>query len=228
MDRFPKILVAPLALNLDDYLRTNEELTIVRFPEHFFQSEKAYNRLLKTWGFFERFLRYEYILVHQLDCYVFEDQLDFWCGQGYDYVGAPWANFDWLFRKRRGFIGKLPGLHLLMNKVGNGGFSLRKVSTFYRAAKRFGLLARFCDFHEDLFWSNVVYRLYPNFSIPDFQTALGFAFELEPRRCYESNSHRLPFGCHAWAQYDLDFWETKFAPEDVLTLQQHGTANLTK
>jgi hypothetical protein len=61
-------------------------------------------------------------------------------------------------------------------------------------------------FHEDLFWSFHARKLLPTFKIPTPQEAVAFAFEMAPRYCFRQNSNQLPFGCHAWARYDRDFW----------------------
>ena len=63
------------------------------------------------------------------------------------------------------------------------------------------------DFNEDLFWSFEAGRFVTDFRIPTPIQALDFSFELAPRYCFEANSGRLPFGCHAWARYDRDFWQ---------------------
>lgn len=61
--------------------------------------------------------------------------------------------------------------------------------------------------NEDCFWSFRARTYYPGFKIAPVEEALDFAFEVDPRRCYELNGGRLPFGCHAWAKYDRAFWE---------------------
>ena len=69
--------------------------------------------------FYQRFASSEYILIYQLDGYVFSDALETWCQKGYDYIGAPVFRFH--------------GSHEAGNrlwKVGNGGVSLRKTATF--------------------------------------------------------------------------------------------------
>jgi Protein of unknown function (DUF5672) len=50
-------------------------------------------------------------------------------------------------------------------------------------------------------------RLDPTFRIPPPETALSFAFETNPRECFELNGRRLPFGCHKWWLHDREFWE---------------------
>ena len=67
-------------------------------------------------------------------------------------------------------------------------------------------LARF-NSNDDNFWANRASHYYPQFKIAPLKTALGFAFECVPRHCFELNNHALPFGCHAWAKYDRQFWE---------------------
>jgi hypothetical protein len=61
--------------------------------------------------------------------------------------------------------------------------------------------------NEDLFWSFDAPKIMAAFRIPSPEEALEFSFELAPRYCFTLNSGRLPFGCHAWAKYDREFWE---------------------
>jgi hypothetical protein len=62
-------------------------------------------------------------------------------------------------------------------------------------------------YHEDYFWAFQASQFLRGFRIPEPPEALGFAFEMAPRYCFEVNSGRLPFGCHAWSKYDREFWE---------------------
>jgi Protein of unknown function (DUF5672) len=61
--------------------------------------------------------------------------------------------------------------------------------------------------NNDVFWSFHAVKYMPTFRIPDWKTGLRFAFEVAPRKCFELNESRLPFGCHAWPKYDRSFWE---------------------
>ena len=61
--------------------------------------------------------------------------------------------------------------------------------------------------NEDCFWSFRARDYYPDFRIAPVKEALSFSFEMIPRRCFELNGKRLPFGCHAWSKYDREFWE---------------------
>lgn len=60
---------------------------------------------------------------------------------------------------------------------------------------------------EERFIANRAIHYYPAFKIAPLEVALRFAFECVPRYCFEKNNFTLPFGCHAWAKYDREFWE---------------------
>ena len=91
------------------------------WPDACFANVVGYSKLLLTPEFYERFAEYEYMLIYQLDAFVFSDRLESFCDMGYDYIGAPlpyWSG--WPYR---------------MYLVGNGGLSLRKISSCIRVAR---------------------------------------------------------------------------------------------
>src|SRR5258706_2638121 len=61
------------------------------FDDRFFGSVQAHRRLLFSARFYEAFRDYEFILIYHPDALVFSDQLEYWCGQDFDYIGAPWV-----------------------------------------------------------------------------------------------------------------------------------------
>lgn len=61
--------------------------------------------------------------------------------------------------------------------------------------------------HEDQFWGLSVAKKFSWFKVPAYEEAAAFAFEMQPHRLFELTGHRLPFGCHAWWKYDLDFFK---------------------
>jgi hypothetical protein len=91
----------------------------LRFPDRFFGSARAHGSLLLSERFYESFADFDYLLVHHLDALALRDNLDDWCAAGYDFIGAPWL-----------ICSDTP--HITAEKVGNGGFSLRRVSSFLR------------------------------------------------------------------------------------------------
>jgi len=207
---------------------------LVRFPSGFFTYPYGYNSLLMSRDFYGAFTGFDYVLVFQLDCLVFRNELQTWCDRKFDYVGAPWFD-DYLTPGEKRW------------SVGNGGFSLRKVSAALEVlslpvvrgslypvpmpghpqpAGRAWLAANLrrrlrqhlrlwtvedelanCSENEDRFWSFVAPRLLSGFRIPEPELALRFAFEAQPRECLAKTGGDLPFGCHAWSKADREFWE---------------------
>ncbi len=91
------------------------------FSRKFFGSAAAHNRLMLSPKFYQVFSDYEFILIYHLDSLVFSDQLAQWCGMDFDFIGAPWIEYH---------SAPYAGLKGFEGKVGNGGFSLRKISSF--------------------------------------------------------------------------------------------------
>lgn len=98
----------------------------VAFEDHWFASVNSYSKLLLTARFYASFSSYEFLLIYQLDCLVFSDQLPFWCRQNFDYIGAPFpvSKID----SSQGF-----------SRVGNGGLSLRRVEACLRVLQAPGV-----------------------------------------------------------------------------------------
>jgi len=98
------------------------------------------------------------------------------------------------------------------DKVGNGGFSLRKVSSFIKSTEQNRAIIRlymeqskkYHEFNEDVFWATQNSQ----FKYPELNEVLLFAIDQYPALCYELNGKRLPFGCHGWSKpYNIDFWK---------------------
>lgn len=66
---------------------------------------------------------------------------------------------------------------------------------------------------EDLFFAHRGPHYAPGFKVAPVTDALKFSFEVKPRRCFELNDYKLPFGCHAWPRYDRAFWEPYLLPD---------------
>ena len=111
------VFAAPEKLDCQIQQQSISSARIERFDDSYFTSISSYSRLLLTPEFYSRFSDYDYMLIYQLDAWVFRDELDCWCEKGYDYIGAPFViNFG---QKE----------HII---VGNGGFSLRRISAVLR------------------------------------------------------------------------------------------------
>ena len=205
LKKFDIIAVAPIDLKVDGCIFAGVE----RFEADFFHSIDSYNRLMLSVSFYRRFQSYKYILIYQLDAFVFSDQLSYFCKLDYDYIGAPWLY---------GQFNYIDDSHCIWH-VGNGGLSLRKVSSFIRILEDRKPLQKEQIINEDIFFSSIVDE---KFRIAPIEVALQFSFERQVKTCYERNHYKLPFGCHAWERYDVAFW-MPFIEQFGYTLQDACT-----
>ena len=224
LSNYDIVFVAPLSLTAE-YL---ENKTTFRFDDFYFQNIKGYNTLMLSSLFYEAFSKYEYMLVYQLDAFVFSDKLLYWCNKNLDYIGASWV------AKKRGFrngirqnISVQKYLKTLKNKqnfecdlqldllsfkrVGNGGFSLRKIDAFIKITKKYSHWIQKIienEIPEDTFWG-VLLNLYQAnlITVGTYRQGISFAFEMNPARAYRLNWNCLPFGCHDFEDWDKQFWK---------------------
>jgi hypothetical protein len=227
------VFVAPKGLQVKDYnVQGLERCDVVYFNPLYFTNVAGYNRLLLSKHFYKSFNVFKFILIYQLDAWVFADHLDLWCNKGYSYVGAPWfENFEESNSSNK------------LWATGNGGFSLRKVDDFlqvfevkeklfsfqflwskYLHYSFFNKLLRLPKLiiqyywknkpeflyelfgeNEDHFWSFHAKELNTNFTVANVEDAVSFAFECNPKKMFELNNNQLPFGIHAWEKYDARF-----------------------
>jgi hypothetical protein len=128
----PIYLACPVTLPTAGYLATATQqgitCQIVTFAPRFFAGIDGYNRLMLSRQFYQHFVHHTYLLLYQLDAFVFKDELSQWCNLGYSYVGAPW------------FKSYLPTADTPeLWQVGNGGFTLRKVADCLRVLNTFAV-----------------------------------------------------------------------------------------
>lgn len=229
LNRHPFCIVCPEGLDIGRYgnvlTMAGVKWSVERFQPRFFDGIKGYNLLMLDKAFYQRFAEYKYMLIYQLDAWVFRDELEDWCNMGYDYIGAPWLEED--SDGRLHFAG-----------VGNGGFSLRRVQHFIEVLSHKGpvrtadqlnipptIKNRIYKFLYSLGYQNTIsyYKKDPTLfediflsiflsntklcaKMPSPEEAGFFAFEKYPSLLFSKNG-QLPFGCHAWRKYEYEtFW----------------------
>ena len=228
LSRHKIIFICPSKLVGDVFFAKYPSADVVDFEDSYFSAHARYNELMLTLKFYLKFKLYDYMLIHQTDCFVFKDELEEWVFKNYSYIGAPWVKNP--KHENVTFIG-----------VGNGGFSLRKVSdmilvlksykNFYNlkqsiliASKhnsiptaiiigifkwlfwyKFIFIGRLNIITEDVLFYNASGK-FAFFNVPSADIALKFSFELSPKKLFEMNNQTLPFGCHAWEKYEKDFY----------------------
>ena len=188
-------LVAPPDLDLSVYMDLCPEYRFGtrRLAKGFFENIDGYNQMCKRWEFYSTFSGYEYMLIYQLDCWIFEDRLDHFMSLGYDYIGAPW--FEWT-QDRRG---------LRMTKCGNGGFSLRRIKRMQEVCRTHEEEADNPKVPEDVFFS---VRCRQELKICPLEVGAEFSFEVAPSILYKYNDNKLPMGCHKPYLFEYKtFWK---------------------
>jgi hypothetical protein len=149
LEQYPIFFVAPASLDLAPYHAIFPHGIPLRFGDRCFKGVRAYNRLMCSSAFYEKFADYEFVLIYQLDAMVFRDELLSWCSLDFDYIGAPWPN------GRETKVSLIPGAvrmakatgYRVFNPcvqaiVGNGGLSLRRISAFLFELRRHWIRAR--------------------------------------------------------------------------------------
>ena len=216
LGRYPLVFVAPEGKNFS-YFEPGD--MVANFSAEYFQSSKTYSALLLTPQFYETFLDFDYILIYQLDAFVFYDALEEFCLLGYDYIGAPWP---YLVEVGKKFL-----------RVGNGGFSLRKVKAHYKLLLNHAdLVVQHKNLNEDMILSYCGTQT-DNFHVAPINIAYKFSMELNPDRCIRKNGGQLPFGCHGWSTlvekfYVKNFWLIFFDTRTIDALQLKPEDRLTK
>ena len=215
---FDIVFAQPESLDTSS-LNYNGKIRSEKFPDHYFKTVYGYNSLMLCDAFYKRFLDYKHMLVYQLDAFVFKNELLNWCNKNYDYIGAPWiASPNTVLRKILNVFEskRKKERRKIFFKVGNGGLSLRNISKSYIIAKQMkdeiaiNLKRDKGDFYimEDVFWSITVPKHYPDFIIPHYKEALGFAMDRKPALALKLNDNKLPFGCHGFEKPKVaSFWK---------------------
>jgi hypothetical protein len=230
----PIVIAKPESLDITPLTRRHAQLRQENFRDAYFVGIQGYNRMMLSDEFYARFSAYQFILIHQLDAFVFSDQLLYWCERGYDYIGAPWiaqSNIPSrisLMRaavRRRLFrlIGKRYRNQVMDHhaqqhySAGNGGFSLRRVAKMREILSRLSTRAedyrqnKRSPWAEDIFFSIEANRYRQNLRIPGFAEATNFAWETYPGVAAHFATAALPFGCHAWNKLHRDDWQPIFS-----------------
>lgn len=224
-------IVAPRSLDLGAYLELLPHASELRVDDHWMASIRAYNRMIMSPLLYSQLSDYTHMLLHEPDAIVLRDDLDYWCLQTIDYIGAPWFEGYGAAKPDSPVIG-----------VGNSGFSLHRLIASRRIVSsrrrwypyrcvakdlirglsgnrsrlRRGLKAllssgqlrgawQLYEGNCDAFWSNVVPMVDHDFKVAKTEEAVLFSWEVQPSRCMKMTRGKLPFGIHAWAKYDFAF-----------------------
>ena len=200
LGRYPMHLICPQGMDVGGYLSIAPDLILDRVDPRCLESYDAFNWFKIAPDLYRRFKRYEYLLLYELDAFVFRDELQAWCEAGWDYIGAPWFEGFTQVSDDAAVVG-----------IGNGGFSLRRTQAFLRInggwTFRSSTVETFSRWwqrrcftpgslrvllqelrhapprlnsyqgQEDGFWCLVVPKRFPEFRIAPYEVAKSFSFE---------------------------------------------------
>ena len=224
MTGYDIIAIYPKSLDLNDICLEYPLLIKLPMESFHFSSLRSYNKLVLSSTFYDAFSNYKYILINQLDTYIFSDELCQWANSGFDYVGAPFVPdkdkyWNWLRRlwckinfSLRRYNGTNPH-HSQWYQVGNGGLCLRNVSKFQTITKKYRQqidddLSDEKDFYPEDLWLSFELKGEDRLKTPDWKTALNFSIECSPQKCMDITKGKLPFGTHAWTlDKHRSFWQ---------------------
>jgi hypothetical protein len=202
LGKYEKCFVAPKSMKFDDK-NTSAGFIVERFDDMYFESTMAYSQLLLSPEFYQRFNEYKFLLIHQLDAFVFSDKLTEFCMMGFDYIGAPVPQSLWSPIKKR---------------VGNGGLSLRKISTMIKLVQnKQSIIKKAKDNYPDVVinsmfqYEDKFFAICNNLNdvgidVPKTKIALNFSVEYNESQRYKTLEKDLPFGCHGWYKDNFDIW----------------------
>ena len=193
-------LIGPSKIDYDSYVNLfdNNKVTKKLFDDAYFVSNISYSQLCLSNELYNLFEEYEYMLIYQTDCWIFRNEIKKFCDMGYDYIGGPiyGAGSKWPSFK----IGSRP-------VVGNGGLSLRKISTMLKITDRNGYIYnKHKDEwdtikYEDLFLCDIIFHEIM-VNVPDYRIAERFSIDSLPLHIQDLQPmavHRV-FACYQWWQ----------------------------
>lgn len=210
LGNYPIYFVQPDTMEINYEELTGYKYDICKFDKWYFQNTETYSELMLSPFFYEKFLEYKYMLVYQLDSFVFYDGLSDFCDMDYDYIGAP-------------------QYHIWTKDVvvGNGGLSLRKIDTVLSVTRNYEKIVRepyyreYFKKWEDNFFSYCGGKSEINFTVPDVSLANTFSVVMDVKNGIQNIPvNGLPFGTHAWHRMNFEFWR------DIISAYGYRTDNL--
>lgn len=205
--------ISPKDLETDWYRLNYPEFKIVTY-KGWDGTIASYNKMTLSKDFYSCFLEYEYVLIYQTDALLLKPVSEIlkFIDLGYDYIGAPWLEFEYEGgREVPKYVlpkwKKWRCIHSICKvkrcMVGNGGFSLRKVSAMKRLMCRHKFRILFWTGNEDVFIG--YYGTPPACEIKIAPVNVAKEFSLES--CIEKE-YKLgirPLGIHGWQKYAKEF-----------------------
>lgn len=193
--KYEIMLLCGKSFDVEAYSKRFEyDFSYMKCSDEYFKSQKSYSDLCEKFEFYNALSDYEYILICQPDAWVFEDNLEYFIKLGYDYIGS-------VHMLRSNGVG---------GRVGNGGFSLRKVKKFADVCKETNFDGFPFNVFEDCIFT---IRLKNKFNIAPVSVGFEFGWQEQPQAAYEKTK-KLPMGCHNPMKNNWTFWRNYIVISD--------------
>ena len=189
----------------------NSYIDYINYDKTYFNSVTSFNNILIHGNFYnlmESYNKYKYVLLYELDGFVFYDNLQYWIDKDYDYIGSfSFEMFDNCLDNDTNInftnvqnivLNNLENNNLNNNYANhkyhmNGGVSLRKISYFIEASKY--IYGR--DISANL-WEDILFSLYSkiNVKFPVPLETFDFCWSYRYSISYNINNFKLPMFLH--------------------------------
>jgi len=218
LNKYPITFMAPQELNTSWYENFCKDKATIYFERFHWKGIEQFSVLQSTPLFYERFLKYEYMLICHLDAFVFRDEVEKWCSLGYDFIGSVIYNTG--FQIKNTLLRKITTF-TSPEYFGAAGFGLKKTSGYYYMTTKFKPYIDFYHwqrklrkraFYDDLFYTQHFPKLSSKFRISPKYLAEKFGadfntWDTDKLPFDQAVDSSLPFGVHGWIQYNLDYWK---------------------
>ena len=197
-------LICPLGIDTSAYSYIYPSIKVIPFNKRYFKSTATYSTLCMSPILYKTFFMYEYMVIAQLDAFVVRNDIAKFCDMGYDYIGAPiyTPNIHWKIYDNSTY------------KVGNGGFSLRKISKFIEICSK---TSEYRKSHPGVEWDAKYEDAFFCASLPDnplniapVDIATKFACDRNPNIHQKLNDNKLPTAIHAIGMHSV-YWADKIS-----------------
>ena len=172
-------------------IKYNIDYDVIYFDHKFFESINVFNKLLTNTILYDlivNHVNYKYMLLYELDGFVFYDNLQYWIDKDYDYVGSLSFEDNSIYDSD-----KINYYHII------GGVSLRKIEYERQIIKYFQENSKYLD--ENI-WEDMLLSLYSNnCKLVLANETFDFCWTHNYDKSYVLNNFKLPMFLH---QYQKD------------------------
>lgn len=208
MKQYDLFFIMPEHLDATWY-RQFQAFEVKRFPDKYFKGTDTYNKLMLNPKFYKKFSEYEYMLIAQTDTLILglPEEFGQFLDGDIDYIGAPWEKEQkfYFYTTKRFLYQSLHWGHEVLARVGNGGFSLRKIDKTIELLKEKRFWRLLWRGNEDFFFACYGEHNRCGFRLASIQMAEKFALETNMKLELKLRK-RKPFAVHKW-EAEFDFYE---------------------